>query len=48
MLCRILTELKLLETPVGLIVLAAGVTNDVIGMCTSKKQRTRYGTTTCS
>ena len=30
-LCRILTELKLLDTNVGLIVLAAGVGNDVIG-----------------
>ena len=31
MLCRILTELKLLQTPVGVIVLAAGVGNDVVG-----------------
>lgn len=30
-LCRILTELKLLMTPVGVIVLAAGVGNDVVG-----------------
>jgi len=30
-LCRILTELKLLETDVGLIVLSAGIGNDVIG-----------------
>ncbi|KAK6537933.1 K(+)/H(+) antiporter [Orbilia ellipsospora] len=30
-LCRILTELKLLSTNVGIIVLAAGVTNDVVG-----------------
>lgn len=30
-LCRILTELKLLDTPVGLVVLAAGVGNDVVG-----------------
>ncbi len=30
-LCRILTELKLLSTPVGVIVLSAGVGNDVIG-----------------
>nr|POF02534.1 k(+)/h(+) antiporter 1 [Quercus suber] len=30
-LCRILTELKLLSTPVGIIVLSAGVANDVIG-----------------
>lgn len=30
-LCRILTELKLLMTPVGIIVLAAGVGNDVVG-----------------
>ena len=30
-LCRILTELKLLDTVVGLVVLAAGVGNDVIG-----------------
>jgi Kef-type K+ transport system membrane component KefB len=30
-LCRILTELKLLRTPVGLIVLSAGVGNDVVG-----------------
>lgn len=31
MLCRILIELKLLQTPVGVIVLAAGVGNDVVG-----------------
>ena len=31
MLCRILTELKLLGTPVGVTVLAAGVGNDVVG-----------------
>ncbi|CBX95120.1 hypothetical protein IAQ61_009773 [Plenodomus lingam] len=30
-LCRILTELKLLMTPVGVIVLSAGVANDVVG-----------------
>ena len=30
-LCRILTELKLLATPVGVIVLSAGVGNDVVG-----------------
>ncbi|KAK5136211.1 hypothetical protein LTR08_003818 [Meristemomyces frigidus] len=30
-LCRILTELKLLSTPVGVIVLSAGVGNDVVG-----------------
>ncbi|KAJ8507887.1 hypothetical protein ONZ45_g9778 [Pleurotus djamor] len=30
-LCRILTELKLLDTSVGIIVLSAGVGNDVIG-----------------
>jgi Kef-type K+ transport system membrane component KefB len=30
-LCRILTELKLLDTTVGTIVLAAGVGNDVVG-----------------
>ncbi|CAK4030590.1 K(+) H(+) antiporter 1 [Lecanosticta acicola] len=30
-LCRILTELKLLQTPVGVITLSAGVTNDVVG-----------------
>jgi Kef-type K+ transport system membrane component KefB len=30
-LCRILTELKLLDTAVGLVVLAAGVGNDVVG-----------------
>jgi Kef-type K+ transport system membrane component KefB len=30
-LCRILTELKLLNTPVGIIVLSAGVGNDVVG-----------------
>ncbi|KAF2427564.1 hypothetical protein EJ08DRAFT_721007 [Tothia fuscella] len=30
-LCRILTELKLLLTPVGVIVLSAGVGNDVVG-----------------
>lgn len=30
-LCRILTSLKLLQTPVGVIVLSAGVGNDVVG-----------------
>ncbi|KAK1814388.1 hypothetical protein LTR12_011208 [Friedmanniomyces endolithicus] len=30
-LCRILTELKLLSTPVGVIALSAGVGNDVVG-----------------
>ncbi|KAK5113666.1 hypothetical protein LTR62_003293 [Meristemomyces frigidus] len=30
-LCRILTELKLLRTPVGIIVLSVGIGNDVIG-----------------
>jgi Kef-type K+ transport system membrane component KefB len=30
-LCRILTELKLLGTPVGIITLSAGVGNDVVG-----------------
>ncbi|KAI9885028.1 MAG: hypothetical protein M1823_003196 [Watsoniomyces obsoletus] len=30
-LCRILTELNLLHTPVGVIVLSAGVGNDVVG-----------------
>ena len=30
-LCRILTELKLLQTPVGVVVLSAGVGNDVVG-----------------
>ncbi|CAA7259372.1 unnamed protein product [Cyclocybe aegerita] len=30
-LCRILTELKLLDTEVGLVVLSAGIGNDVIG-----------------
>ncbi|RBQ86154.1 hypothetical protein VDGD_04796 [Verticillium dahliae] len=30
-LCRILTELKLLDTSVGVITLAAGVANDVVG-----------------
>ena len=30
-LCRILTELKLLGTPVGVVVLSAGVGNDVVG-----------------
>lgn len=30
-LCRILSELKLLSTPVGIIVLSAGVGNDVVG-----------------
>lgn len=30
-LCRILTELRLLETQVGIVVLSAGVGNDVIG-----------------
>ena len=33
-LCRILTELKLLDTTVGIVVLSAGVGNDV-GMCPS-------------
>jgi Kef-type K+ transport system membrane component KefB len=32
-LCRILTELKLLDTSVGVIVLSAGVANDVVGKC---------------
>lgn len=31
MLCRILTELKLLDTTVGIVVLSAGVGNDIIG-----------------
>ena len=31
MLCRILTELKLLDTSVGVITLSAGVANDVVG-----------------
>ncbi|KAJ3758145.1 Sodium/hydrogen exchanger family-domain-containing protein [Lentinula raphanica] len=30
-LCRILTELKLLDTTVGVVVLSAGVANDIIG-----------------
>src|SRR5271156_1939313 len=30
-LCRILTELKLLQTPVGVVVLSAGIGNDVTG-----------------
>jgi Kef-type K+ transport system membrane component KefB len=30
-LCRILTELKLLSTPVGIITLASGVGDDVVG-----------------
>ena len=30
-LCRILTELKLLDTEVGLVVLSAGIGNDVLG-----------------
>lgn len=30
-LCRILTELKLLQTQVGVVVLSAGVANDVVG-----------------
>ena len=30
-LCRILTELKLVDTTVGIVVLAAGVGNDIIG-----------------
>jgi hypothetical protein len=30
-LCRILTELKLLDTNVGVITLSAGVANDVVG-----------------
>ena len=32
-LCRILTELKLLDTTVGIVVLSAGVGNDVVGWC---------------
>ncbi len=32
MLCRILTELKLLDTSVGVITLSAGVANDVVGL----------------
>jgi Kef-type K+ transport system membrane component KefB len=35
-LCRILTELKLLDTPVGVIVLSAGVGNDVVGEFTPR------------
>jgi Kef-type K+ transport system membrane component KefB len=31
LLCRILTELKLLDTTVGIVVLSAGVGNDIIG-----------------
>ena len=31
MLCRILTELKLMATPVGITTLAAGVGDDVVG-----------------
>ena len=30
-LCRILTELKLLDTEVGLVTLSAGIGNDVVG-----------------
>lgn len=30
-LCRILTELKLLDTTVGVVVLSAGVGNDIVG-----------------
>jgi Kef-type K+ transport system membrane component KefB len=30
-LCRILTELKLLDTTVGVVVLSAGVANDIVG-----------------
>jgi len=30
-LCRILTELKMLDTTVGIVVLSAGVSNDIIG-----------------
>jgi hypothetical protein len=32
-LCRILTELKLLDTTVGIVVLSAGVGNDIGGSC---------------
>lgn len=32
-LCRILTELKLLDTTVGIVVLSAGVGNDIGGHC---------------
>lgn len=31
MLCRILTELKLLDTTVGVVTLSAGVGNDIVG-----------------
>lgn len=34
-LCRILTELKLLDTSVGVITLSAGVANDVVGRSTN-------------
>jgi len=30
-LCRILTELKLLDTTVGIVVLSAGIGNDIVG-----------------
>ena len=30
-MCRILTELRLLDTPVGVVALSAGVGNDVVG-----------------
>jgi Kef-type K+ transport system membrane component KefB len=30
-LCRILTELQLLDTTVGIVVLSAGVGNDIVG-----------------
>jgi Kef-type K+ transport system membrane component KefB len=39
-LCRILVELKLLHTPVGIIVLSAGVGNDVVGMCETRAMNT--------
>lgn len=32
-LCRILTELKLLDTAVGIVVLSAGVRNNIVGSC---------------
>lgn len=41
-LCRILTELKLLMTPVGIIVLSAGVGNDVVGEYLGSSVLCRY------
>lgn len=38
-LCRILSELKLLDTNVGIVTLAAGVANDVVGEFSYQKRQ---------